>query len=364
MERGPLSPTHLTTAFESVFPGVYAALERARGEARARGRTWPQQAYLPDEEVIAITGPMARDRDFGRPMDRNEMLSQVIPSISVQAQAYAAWRLGKGRYAYDPSLYERLIQTPISGAIPSDMLLRLPEWCIYIETPGYEYTGEQIAGFFAFISAHERTTSLTLLFDHIEHRGELLRAFQTIPLSDKPIEEAIYGMIRDIYDRAVEAVGEENIPYNTAMYADEGYARYRSQQVAKEVGPLLSLLLYITADNRDIDGMPQHAQEKKVKRGTRFFAADKERLWNVGARIGAAIRKAKEALRSESNATGTGGRLITHVRSAHWHLYYYGPRSKAKEEREKRLLWIDALLVNAEDADFDNLPDVIHPVLP
>lgn len=46
------------------------------------------------------------------------------------------WRYSKGIYSPHPALLHALTDTPISDSLPVDIFLRLPEWCIYVKTPG------------------------------------------------------------------------------------------------------------------------------------------------------------------------------------------------------------------------------------
>src|SRR5690606_5654908 len=57
--------------------------------------------------------------------------NRLTPAVIVAA---ATWRISQGIYRFDPDLYKALIQPPLHGNLPCDLLKRLPEWCIYIET--------------------------------------------------------------------------------------------------------------------------------------------------------------------------------------------------------------------------------------
>jgi hypothetical protein len=66
--------------------------------------------------------------------------------------ALAAWRVTKGIYRFDPDVYQEIIDTPVTGDIPHEILFELPEWCVYIETPGMMAEQEQkVVGFFAHL---------------------------------------------------------------------------------------------------------------------------------------------------------------------------------------------------------------------
>ncbi|WP_322071936.1 hypothetical protein [Paraburkholderia bannensis] len=42
----------------------------------------------------------------------------------------------QGIYRIDPADYPALIATVLTGEIPAEILMCMPEWCIYVETPG------------------------------------------------------------------------------------------------------------------------------------------------------------------------------------------------------------------------------------
>ena len=49
------------------------------------------------------------------------------------------WRCSKGVYRFAPELYDALIHQPLTGNLPQECLFRLPEWAVYVETPGLSY---------------------------------------------------------------------------------------------------------------------------------------------------------------------------------------------------------------------------------
>lgn len=94
------------------MPGVWTRLEELRAEY-GMVATWPAWCHAP----FAVAYPMTGDRHL----------------LAVKLTMLAAWRLSKGIYRFDPTLKADLIDTPLDGAVPIDVLQRLPQWCIYLE---------------------------------------------------------------------------------------------------------------------------------------------------------------------------------------------------------------------------------------
>ncbi|MBF0176790.1 MAG: hypothetical protein HQL63_08090 [Magnetococcales bacterium] len=104
---------------------------------RGRGLPeWPAWCYCPMAGAYAVVsrGDPCPITDLGAMLD--------VSALS----AMAAWRMTKGIYRYDPDIYQALITTPLSGDLPSEVLYRLPEWCLYLETPGPPFLEETIQG--------------------------------------------------------------------------------------------------------------------------------------------------------------------------------------------------------------------------
>lgn len=123
----------------------------------------------------------------------------------------------------------------------------------------------------------------------------------------------------------------------------------------------LPYVLYLCAEEPDIDGTPRGEPEPtKTRHGPRWFPPEDVAQWNVGVRLGAVLRKAREAEKDEGQAH-PHGRPRPHLRRAHFHHYWTGPRSKPTQRRCV-LRWVYEALVNARTPD--NLVATVRPVAP
>lgn len=87
-------------------------------------------------------------------------------------------------------------------------------------------------------------------------------------------------------------------------------------------------------------------------------------MWDVGLRIGAALRRSRVAESTDEVLDLPEGRTKrsprAHVRRAHWHTYWTGPRGKAQVRPIK---WIPPLAVAfGDEGTPDGLPAVVHAV--
>ena len=87
--------------------------------------------------------------------------------------ALAAWRVTQGIYRFDPTTFDALWETPVTGDIPTEVLFHLPEWCVYIPTPDRSWRGDTLHGFFAHLEhdANDRRTELRFVLDLTKTAG-------------------------------------------------------------------------------------------------------------------------------------------------------------------------------------------------
>ena len=116
------------------------------------------------------------------------------------------------------------------------------------------------------------------------------------------------------------------------------------------------LVLYLCAENAEIgDGqkLPRRPTPIRTKSGFRIFPPDQPTKWDVGVRLGAALRKAYHAI--ETAGTGQHAGPRPHVRRAHWHGFRSGAMKREDgspipaDERSFKLRWLPPIPVNLDD---------------
>jgi hypothetical protein len=136
--------------------------------------------------------------------------------------------------------------------------------------------------------------------------------------------------------------------------------------ITQQVTPIVSLLLYLCSANNDIrdskgtNRLPKRPKAQKTKDGLKLFPPDAPTTWEVGYRIGAAIRKAQQHHQEqEAQDPSTHSSPRPHIRRAHWHSFWSGSL-KNPQERKLNVKWMPPIPVALKD--LDDLIPTIHPV--
>lgn len=308
-----------------LYPGAWRQFDGFRQDRGGNLPAWPEYVYCPLAAAYAIVSGGGSNR--------------VPPHMAGDVGrlgALASWRPTQGIYRYDETLFSELVSSPLTGALPCELLRRLPAWCVYIETPGLSVPSGELYGFFAHLEwdPNDRREELRLLLDSEE-------GLLPVPLHLGP-----WDLVT-----ALDEAGREARKWAVEIGAP---APGNVGEQAPHFAPLLSLLLYLCADQADYMRQPL-PRPKRTKQGWRLFPAKRPSTWGVGERLGAALRRAYQ---SEGNALSTGGHVSPrgHVRAAHWHTYVKGPRDG---EQKRILKWLPPIPVNLDEADF---PATIRPV--
>lgn len=338
----------------SVYPGAWQQIDQFR---QGRGRDlpdWPDWCYMPIAAGYAIVS--------GGGNNRVQLDRAHHPAILT---ALATWRMTQGIFRFDETLRAALLDTPLTGDLPVQHLYRLPHWCVYIETPGLTWLGQPLHGYFAHCEhdiARNGTPELRLLLDVGADPRQPYADATLIPvpviLSAPDLETACAMLVRSARDQAA-ALG---------VRLQDGAGQIH--QMSTSIAPLVSLLLYLCADpeasRRGAPAELRNPEPVRTRRdGWRLFAADGPAEYDLGVRLGSALRRAYE-LRDQQRETGAGSSPAPHVRRQHWHSYWSGPKIDAggaaipQPQRKLDIRWMPPIAVNVED--YDAMPATVRPV--
>jgi hypothetical protein len=311
----------------------------------AHARDWPRHTFLPLREAGQIV--TAAWRTHGR-QDTREALARESCTLA----GLAAWRVTQGIFRYDPTLAAALVDTPLTGDLPVSALTHLPHWCVYVETPGRTMplvSGGSTAlhGCYAWINSVAAEDRIELMLGL-----DTDRPYPQLPVSVVPLVGTLEQSIRAVQTEWQDSYDAGLVHTAPSAALTEG---------AQRLSPLIALLLYLCADDAEIgDGTirPKQPQPAKTKQGWRMFPATAPTMWDVGVRIGAAIRRAQERETSGGYLTGERSRPRAHIRRAHWATYWTGERSG---QQTPVLRWLPPIPVNVEC--IEAMPVTIRPVL-
>ena len=149
------------------------------------------------------------------------------------------------------------------------------------------------------------------------------------------------GTLKDAMDR-VDQIDE--------VFTGPGVVRYvgTREEYQRTFSAMLQLLLYLCSDEPDMPEI-EHPQKRKTLSG-RVRQPGEPRVWEVGVRISNAIRNYRNQHESSwtehaETVSETHASPRPHVRSAHWHTYWTGPRKAAFPERKPVIRWIPPIPV-------------------
>lgn len=339
----PHSAKLLLDDFSSKYIDVWKTVDFLRAKKGVDGFEWPEWCFMPNSTYVHIIKSYNFDLTTIQEIENGLMLS-----------VFSKWRVGQGVYRFDPTLYDSLIKTNLDGDIPSEILLKIPQWCLYIETPGHKLDTHEIRGCFVHLeyNVHSKTTELHFMFDADDlNQGK----FSFIKLGRWSLQDSINKAID------YESHGTPELLVNQIKEVRK-HRDFILKSQSDVLRPIISLLLYICSINAEYNGKesPFNTPAIKTKKGIRTFPPNQVKTWEIGTRIGAAIRKAVEKSQNvicDLSQKGTNSSPKPHVRRAHWHGFWSGPKDG---DRHLKIKWLPPIPVNI--SEFENLPSVIHPV--
>lgn len=334
--------------YSRAFPDAWRQIARMRNDRGKALPWWPDWCFAPIAASIAIItngAPVFGHSEFA-------MMQQYPPAAMA---ALAAWRITKGIYRFDETLFGEIVEMPLDGDLPAEIFYSLPEWCIYVETPGMSLQlldNKPVSGFFAHLE-----------YDPKDSRHELRLTFL---LPEEQVFPVALHLGKWTVEEAVCRMFEESRVQSFLPSLTEEELQEAIKEMSSSVVPFLNLVLYICSVNADFGGnRPVHPSRRPAGKKGKIIAADSIRTWDVGVRVGPALRKAVTAKQHVPSADGKESIKRTHAsprphyRRAHWHHFWTGPRSKPAE-RKLILKWLPPIPVGIPE--FDEAPVVIHPV--
>ena len=327
------TPESLIAKWDVMRPGIWRDMDTLQATKAVGELDWPDECAIPISAAASVIQKSGTD---------------IITAFRAAAEVTACylWRKNRVIYQFDHTLAEALWaqanEMDEDEELPVDLLLHLPYPCIYVSTN----IVDSFVGFFAWIE-----------WDSNVHRYEL-RASWKFSSDGGTLAQMLHILPGQTLGQCVEDTMAQAI--QNLKYVPPGEMYELPKEITKEAVALslfaAEVILYINSLEPDIRRSRIGANKQKRNRGKIRPTAKPPVVYDMGVRIGAALRKA--APRSQAPAqTGTGSSKRPHLRRGHWHHYWTGPKSDPAS-RKLVLKWTPPTAIHP-DAATDSRATVI-----
>lgn len=314
------------------------------------GRSDPRFALFIDQLRAGMTGGgEAGARRVRALLAQMEMSSgadaATFMGVSVQtAEAAKLWRRYRVVYRVHPGLAESLAETDTQTAVPCEIFSRLPHPDPFVTFPaplpapiakdGYLRIIDPPMIVGMFITGTNQYEQLCSTADPEVRRLNIALATRVRYEGQPPSHEEATVFVPLNGKRSIEDL----IDLTTELPTFGHFTRDEQRSV---YNLSLSLLLYLCSDRRDArEYRPETPRGGKKKQRPE----QKQKLIDLGFDVGPSLQ-ATGRIGPQTEPTGEGGRVRAHLRRAHWHTYWTGPRTAPKPE----VRWLHPTLVNKDD---------------
>jgi len=307
-------------------PGWWQDMEALR---LARPAPWPQWCLVPMAAAHAV-------------VERAGWLGEqgYDPSLISSIAACYAWRQGRGVYVFEPELAEALLSSEGLGEVPAEIFYQLPEWGPVIVAPSALGWPDETPAFFCHLE-----------WDTNYHRRELRLLVPVVVAGSVSHTIAVpvhidAGTVADAVASALRTAQEEGRKRGVPA-SEMAWPSNLAERVAEQiVAPALSLIAYLCSVGSDVAD-PDHPGSLPGGHRTRQPTTDPQPVnrFSVGYRVATAIRAARLVRQAGETSEPTGRKVVPHLRRAHWHHYWVGPRSGP--DRHLELRWVLPTMVGA-----------------
>lgn len=343
---------------ELSYPGVFARAEAVLLQARKVQLSYVEahrvaQGYL--DRCLTPAGCLAVHAAGGTPEAYNQHVDKMAMSaMTGQIAVSCNYRMTQQVISFDPTVSGLLegdkgakaaLLSDSGEPLPTELLGRLP--------------------FETFVIVPNAGSVLSYLVNCIKGWGNApgqmyLNVVARVMMDDGQVHQIPACAMLDEGLSLVETIEFTLDLFQKTGIGDvtevEDYHRKVTSSILASVMPYL---LYLCAENREVDGdvawVPKVVNTKK---GRRLFARESPNVLTAGYRIGAAIRQFQGGEVPLADGAGAGMRHTPHLRKAHWHTFWKGSRQEPAT-RQRILHFLPPIPVNVDRPS--DLQGVIRP---
>ena len=322
-----LRPRQILDRFSRLYPEAWKQVDEFRASRKELG-DWPDWCFLPLSATYAI-------------VTRGKHLHSVDQAQHVGILgALAAWRVTQGIYRFDPTTFDALWKTPVSGDIPTEVLFHLPEWCVYIPTPDQTWQGATLNGFFAHLEhdMNDRRTELRLVLDVTGAAGDEL-IVMPIHLGKGGVSEGVQAMMKEAASHFPVVMQSPEDEVGRLVGDVSPWSRWSSTSAPKP--PRSGRLV--------LEACAFSSQAPEDQEGRADLRPGSPEPLGGGLSAGAALRQALSE-HEPAESTGTHASPRPHIRRAHWHSFWVGKRDQP-DARKATLKWLPPIPVNVQGVE-------------
>lgn len=297
---------------ESHCPGGLAELEKMRFGTRPGQQDWPAWCWVPTGISDSVVASLCRP---GLDEQTRRGVGEVMGFVS-------AWRQGKGIYRLSPDFSGQLHSTILPDALPGEVLLQLPEWCVYV--PLRAMAG--VVGAYVRLDWDQQAKRplLGILFDMAPDAGpdQSILVNLDVFLDHPSLSSALSELVANDLE-ARDQLGD--VP-----------------TLAAAAWPFVDVALYLCS--MDADAVAKQRPAAVPRRVPR--PSEQPCVWDVGYRVADLLRRPGST--AAMQATAEHPSPTPHMRRAHWHTYLVGRGSRRDPSSARReLRWVHPTLVGA-----------------
>ena len=331
-------PLQLLKHVSKRYPNAWEYMEQIHQSNGKDGNpSWPNWCYAPMAAALAI----ATQSD-------KTLFSQLrAVSDAQQIDALTSWRVSKEVFIINETLEETLFQQADDTSVPANILMQIPYPCFYIQFTNFMFQGRAISGAFIHLEYDVKNSSTELRVLFVFADGNTLGF--PIHVNAGKIENSEHITVQE----AINAIGKDS-----PLGALRDMMQTENAAIKDALSKTLQVVLYLCSQNAEI--APNKEQSTVYKRGRKIRDSYAEiRKWDVGIRIGAAIKSSNQSEPANDNVKNHSAHASPrpHMRRGHWHNFWAGSKS-TPNERKLVLKWVAPTFIG----ELDETPVVIHNV--